>query len=80
MPDPILTIVTVTGDTVRTGDVIAIGGIPHRVATMLDVPGSRKRLQFEDGNAYVMPRSAVIDVARVCVTPRSRFRQTAITR
>lgn len=70
MPDTILTTtVTITGDGIRINDVISVGGIPHAVADMRDVSPNCKRLQFQDGNAYVLPRSMAIEVTRV-VMPR----------
>ncbi|KNB49645.1 hypothetical protein [Streptomyces caatingaensis] len=61
--------VTVTGDGVRVGDVVAIGGIPHRVRDVRCVLPARTRLEFEDGNAYVVGRSHPIEVARAFPFP-----------
>ncbi|GAA2932461.1 hypothetical protein GCM10020221_30290 [Streptomyces thioluteus] len=61
--------VTVTGDGVRVGDVVAIGGIPHRVRDVRCVLPARTRLEFEDGNAYVVGRSHPIEVSRAYPLP-----------
>jgi hypothetical protein len=57
--------VEVTGDGVRRGDVVEVGGLLHRVRDVRELRGRRKRLEFEDGNAYVLGPSIVITVARV---------------
>ncbi|MCQ8832752.1 hypothetical protein [Streptomyces malaysiensis] len=57
--------VTITGDSIRPGDVISVGGIPHAVADVREIAGNRKRLQFVDGNAYFLPRSLTIEVTRI---------------
>jgi hypothetical protein len=63
MPDTVVK-ATVTGDSVRVGDGVTVGGIPHRVVDVCEVPGNRKRLQFADGNSYVMARHMRIDITR----------------
>ncbi|EST23167.1 hypothetical protein N566_25985 [Streptomycetaceae bacterium MP113-05] len=57
--------VEVTGDGVRRGDVVEVGGLLHRVRDVRELRGRRKRLEFEDGNAYVLGPCIVITVARV---------------
>ncbi|MET7615856.1 hypothetical protein [Streptomyces sp. NPDC005408] len=57
-------IVSVTADGVRRGDVIAVGGIPHTVCDVREVSGRRKRLEFADGNAYVLGARVAIRVTR----------------
>ncbi|CAM5285393.1 hypothetical protein [Streptomyces fumanus] len=69
MSQEIVQTVTTTGDSVRRGDVISVGGIPHVVADVREVHGRRKLLRFQDGNAYVLPRAMTIEVTRV-YTPR----------
>lgn len=59
-----ITTVTVTGDGVLVGDVITVGGIPHVVRDVRGVQPARKRVEFEDGNAYVLGRHHPIEVAR----------------
>ncbi|URM89956.1 hypothetical protein LUW75_08130 [Streptomyces sp. MRC013] len=56
--------VEVTGDQVRVGDVIAVGGLPHTVSDVRQVRPDRRRLEFEDGNAYVLVRGRLIQVVR----------------
>lgn len=51
------------------GDVITVGGIPHTVRDVRGVLSARKRLEFEDGNAYVVGRSHPIEVSRVYPLP-----------
>lgn len=69
MAQEIVQTITTTGDSVRRGDVISVGGIPHVVADVRGVGGQRKLLRFEDGNTYVLSRAMIIEVARV-YTPR----------
>ncbi|GAA0422908.1 hypothetical protein [Streptomyces luteireticuli] len=59
-----LSLVTVAGDGVRVGDVVSVGGIPHRVKDVRCVFPARARLEFEDGNVYVVGRSHPIEVSR----------------
>ncbi|GGP90511.1 hypothetical protein [Streptomyces roseolilacinus] len=63
--------VEVTGDQVRVGDVIAVGGLPHTVSDVRQVRPDRRRLEFEDGNAYVLGRGRSIRVVRTS-TDRGR--------
>ncbi len=56
--------IEVTGDGVRRGDVVEVGGLLHRVRDVLELRGRRKRLEFEDGNVYVLGPSVPITVAR----------------
>ena len=65
MAQEIVQTVTTTGDGIRPGDVIAVGGIPHAVENVRELVGSRKRLQFADGNGYVLGRSMTIEVTRI---------------
>ncbi|GGZ23685.1 hypothetical protein [Streptomyces avidinii] len=51
-------------DEVRRGDVIAVGGIPHRVRDVRELRGRRKRLEFEDGNVFVLGPWVAIKVSR----------------
>ncbi|MDX6757949.1 hypothetical protein SIN09_00430 [Streptomyces sp. F8] len=51
-------------DGVRRGDVIAVGGIPHRVRDVRELRGRRKRLEFEDGNVFVLGPWVAVKVAR----------------
>ncbi|MFF2813172.1 hypothetical protein ACFVT2_39630 [Streptomyces sp. NPDC058000] len=55
---------TVRGAEVRPRDVVSIGGNPHTVIDTRELAGFRKRLQFADGNAYVLARTALIEVSR----------------
>ncbi|MEV6163409.1 hypothetical protein AB0L71_16020 [Streptomyces sp. NPDC052052] len=57
--------VVVTGDGVRVGDVISVGGTPHTVCDVRGVQPDRKRLEFEDGNVYVLGRSRPVRVVRM---------------
>lgn len=75
MPDPLVQTVTIAADSVRPRDVITVGGIPHTVADVRELAGRRKRLQFEDGNAYVVGRSRLIEVTRVYVPANALVRQ-----
>ncbi|MFE7276129.1 hypothetical protein [Streptomyces sp. NPDC057623] len=71
MPATILTTTRIiTGDCIRIDDVISVGGIPHAVADMRDVSPHCKRLQFQDGNVYFLPRSTAIEVTRVAMPRR----------
>lgn len=54
----------VTGDGVRVGDVIAVGGLPHVVSDVRRVRPGRRRLESEDGNAHVLGRGRLIRVVR----------------
>ncbi|MEU9498485.1 hypothetical protein [Streptomyces sp. NPDC048196] len=49
-------------DGVRRRDVIAVGGIPHRVRDVRELREWRKRL--EDGNVFVLGRWATVKVSR----------------
>lgn len=72
MPSELVTTtLTITGDGIRINDVISVGGIPHSVTDMRDVGQNCKRLQFQDGNAYFLPRSAAIEVTRVAMPRRA---------
>lgn len=71
MSQEIVQTVTITGDSVRRGDVISVGGIPHVVADVREVNGRRKLLRFEDGNTYVLPRVMTIEVTRVYIPRRT---------
>lgn len=51
-------------DGVRRGDVIAVGGIPHRVRDVRELRGRRKRLEFEDGNVFVLGPWVAVMVSR----------------
>ena len=64
IPGTTVRTITVPGDGVRVGDVIAMGGIPHVVHDMHKVYPGRRRLVFEDNNAYVLSESALIEVTR----------------
>lgn len=56
--------VEVTGDGVRQGDVLEVGGLLHRVREVCELRGRRRRLQFENGDVYVLGSLLVITVAR----------------
>ena len=62
-------VLTVTVSSVRTEDVIALGGISRTVVDMCDIAGGRKKLAFEDHNFLILPRTQAISVTRH--TPRS---------
>ncbi|MGW7516630.1 hypothetical protein ACWGJ2_13660 [Streptomyces sp. NPDC054796] len=64
MLSPLVRTLTVLASDLRPGDVIAVGGIPHRVRDVREVYPARKRVEFEDGNAYVLARTRTIDVTR----------------
>ncbi len=49
---------------VRRGDVIAVGGVPHRVRDVRELRGRRRRLEFEDGNVFVLGPWVTIRVRR----------------
>lgn len=73
MSDPLIQTLTVTGDGVYRGDVIAVGGIPHRVRDVREVYPRRRRLEFEDGNAYVLGAGVTIEVTRTYVSTHRRL-------
>ncbi|MFE7117406.1 hypothetical protein ACFU99_18530 [Streptomyces sp. NPDC057654] len=75
MPDPLVQTVTIAADSVRPRDVVTVGGIPHVVADVRELAGRRKRLEFEDGNAYVVGRSVHIEVTRVYVPANAVVRR-----
>ncbi|MDT9683264.1 hypothetical protein RND61_14460 [Streptomyces sp. TRM76323] len=64
MPGLMVRTLEVTGDQVRVGDVITVGGLPHTVSGVRQVRPDRRRLEFEDGNAYVLGRGRAIRVVR----------------
>lgn len=66
-PQVVIRQLTVTGAGVRVGDVVTVGGIPHRVRDMREVYPGRRWLGFDDGNAYVLGVSRTIEVTRAFV-------------
>jgi hypothetical protein len=46
--------VEITVTTVQRGDVIEVGGCPHRVADLVQLPGGAKQLRFESGELLTM--------------------------
>lgn len=64
MLKPFMRKLQVTGDDVERGDVVEVGELLHRVRHVLDLEGGRRRLEFEDGNAYVLEAGVLITVAR----------------
>lgn len=77
MTETFVRTVTTTGAAVRPGDVISVGGIHHTVDDVRELPRARKRLQFADGNAYVLTRTTSIVVTRHHIpAPRSRDRHS----
>ncbi|MFD7627416.1 hypothetical protein ACFV7Q_15495 [Streptomyces sp. NPDC059851] len=54
----------VTADGVRRGDLIAVGGTPHRVADVREPRRGRMRLEFENGSVYVLQPWAYLTVVR----------------
>jgi hypothetical protein len=75
MPTVFAETLTVAGDQVRIGDVINVGGIPHRIRDMREVYPRRRRLEFDDGNAYVLAVTRTIEVTRTYVAePLRAFR------
>ncbi len=54
----------VTADGIQRGDVVAVGGIPHRVVDVRELRGRRKRLEFENGNVYLLQPWVSITVVR----------------
>ena len=65
MTAPLIETARVTGDAVQPGDIITVGGLPHTVIDVRELANHRKRLQFADGNAYVLGPSVPIEVMRV---------------
>ncbi|MDG9703837.1 hypothetical protein [Streptomyces sp. DH37] len=57
-------VITVTGQEVRTGDVIAVGGNDHTVRNIRRLQNRRVALEFEDGNRYVLGEDRPIEVRR----------------
>ncbi|WP_326693335.1 MULTISPECIES: hypothetical protein [unclassified Streptomyces] len=55
---------TVTGTSINTGDSINVGGIPLTVIDVRDVAGGRKRIEFCDGNVFVLGRHKTINIVR----------------
>ncbi|QIK06147.1 hypothetical protein G7Z12_09035 [Streptomyces sp. ID38640] len=53
-----------TADGIQCGDVVAVGGIPHRVVDVRELQGRRKRLEFENGNVYVLQPWVSLTVVR----------------
>ncbi len=64
MFDPLIRTIVVNGTDIRVGDVVAVGGIPHRIRELGEVYPSRKKLTFEDGNTYVLGKLHTIEVTR----------------
>lgn len=55
---------TITGANIRVGDSISVGGIPVSVVDVRDVAPDRKRVEFCDGNTFVLGRRQTISVVR----------------
>lgn len=62
---------TVTALNVCRGDVIRVGGT-HTVVDLRNIGLGHKRLQFADGNAYILARSQTIQVTRLYLPPAAR--------
>jgi hypothetical protein len=73
LSDPLTQTLTVTGDAVHRGDVISVGGIAHQVRDIREVHPQRKRLEFEDGNVYVLGVRVTIKVTRICLDTTRRL-------
>ncbi|MFD0266006.1 hypothetical protein ACFVGY_05325 [Streptomyces sp. NPDC127106] len=56
--------VEVTADGVQRGDLITVGGAPLRVVDARELQGGRKRLEFENGNVYVLQPRTSLTVVR----------------
>ncbi|MEV7275401.1 hypothetical protein [Streptomyces sp. NPDC093111] len=46
--------IEITSTNVQIGDVILIGGLPHRVVDLSQLPGGAKQLRFETGELLTM--------------------------
>ncbi|MEU7178695.1 MULTISPECIES: hypothetical protein [Streptomyces] len=56
--------ITVLGSEVRINDIIEVGGNLHRIVDVRAIHGTRRRLQFADGNAYILGCSMRIGITR----------------
>ncbi|MGW3293542.1 hypothetical protein ACWC9S_06220 [Streptomyces xiamenensis] len=65
MFEPLIRTIVVNGSDVRVGDVVSMGGIPQRVRELRELMPSRKKLIFEDGNAYILGKFLTIEVTRL---------------
>ncbi|MEV8627508.1 hypothetical protein [Streptomyces sp. NPDC051079] len=60
--------IEITSTNVQIGDVILIGGLPHRVVDLSQLPGGAKQLRFESGELLTMhtrTRLAALRMRRV---------------
>ncbi|MCX5081771.1 hypothetical protein OG862_12275 [Streptomyces sp. NBC_00401] len=57
--------VEITMASVRRGDVIEVGGSPHRVADLVQLPGGAKQLRFESGELLTMHARSRLIALRV---------------
>lgn len=73
MPDAIQAL-KATGQSILVGDRISMGGIPLTVVDVRDVAGDRKRIEFCDGNVFVLGRHMAVNVVRIVQTPDTRSR------
>lgn len=65
--------IEITSTNVQTGDVILIGGLPHRVVDLSQLPGGAKQLRFESGELLTMhtgTRLVALRMRRVGDRPR----------
>jgi hypothetical protein len=56
--------ITVTGQGVRIGDAVLIGGDHHEVVDLRTLPGFRKMLVFAEDSAFLLPTDSLITVTR----------------
>ncbi|WP_411144724.1 hypothetical protein [Streptomyces sp. x-80] len=74
MTNTITRALTLLGGEVRINDLIDVGGNLHRVVDVRAIlAGGRRRLQFADGNAYVLGDGARIKVTRTIAPARGRL-------
>ncbi|WP_411146424.1 hypothetical protein [Streptomyces sp. x-80] len=67
-------VLTILGSEVRIGDIIDVGGNPHRVVDVRAIlVGGRRRFQFADGNAYVLGGGARVKITRTLAPARGRL-------
>jgi hypothetical protein len=68
-------VLTILGSEVRIGDIIDVGGNPPRVVdARAMLAASRRRLQFADGNAYLLGGGTRVEVTRAIAPARGRLK------